>query len=263
MKSFFGLAILLLSAAIALSSCYSPSESKDTLFQTSTINTLMAGVYEGNITLKELKKHGDFGLGTFDSLDGEMIILNGESYQIKADGKVYPTNDSMKTPFAAITFFETDQVVKIDSITSFEQMAKYIDDSLPTQNIFYAVKIDGLFSYVKTRSVPRQNKPYPPLAKVTQSIFEFHKIAGTIVGFRCPSYASGVNVPGYHLHFITRDKTSGGHVIELDLQNAAVELDTTTGFHMELLPNSDFYQLDLTGDKQDDLNGIEKGTNNR
>lgn len=70
---------------------------KGSLFQASTINALVEGINEGDTTVKELKKHGDFGIGTFDDLDGEMIELDGKFYQIKSDGHAYPVKDSMKT----------------------------------------------------------------------------------------------------------------------------------------------------------------------
>ena len=86
----------------------------------------------------------------------------------------------------------------------------------PPKTCFYAVMIQGEFSYVKTRSVPAQEKPYPPLAEVTknQPTFEFTDVTGTMVGFRCPPYVTGINVPGYHLHFLTDDRTAGGHLLE-------------------------------------------------
>jgi acetolactate decarboxylase len=259
-KTFFALAILSLFITLTYTACNSPSESREILYQTSTLNALMEGAYDGNITLKELKQHGDFGLGTFAGLAGEMIVLNGEVYQVRVDDKLYQPEDSIETPFAAVTFFDADQILTIENRVNSEQMIKFLDSKLQTNNIFYAVKIEGLFNYIKTRSVPKQSKPYPPLAKVTQSVFEFSNIEGTIVGIRCPPYTNGVNLPGYHFHFISKDKKSGGHVIDFQLQNARIEIDATSGFQMELPANIDFYRLDLTGSKQDDLNKVEKGT---
>jgi len=160
-------------------------ENKDILFQTSTINTLFEGVYDGNMTYNELKKHGDIGIGTFNGLDGEMIGLDGKFYQIKADGMAYPVDDSMRTPFAIVTFFEIDSSVLLDESLNYTQFEQYLDDLLPIEDIIYAFKIDGVFEYIETRSVPKQNEPYPPFDEVVknQVIFEFHDITGTIVGF--------------------------------------------------------------------------------
>ena len=152
------------------------------------------------------------GIGTFNGLDGEMIGLDGAFYQIKADGIAYLVDGSMRTPFAVVTFFESDQMVWLDKASDYKELEKYLDDLLPTPNIFYALKIEGIFEYIRTRSVPRQNKPYAPLVEVikNQPIFEFHQVKGTMVGFCYPGYAKGINVPGYHLHFITEDRKEGG-----------------------------------------------------
>ena len=250
--------LLLISLPVFVTACNSASN-QDILYQTSTLNALMEGVYDGTISLKEVKQQGNFGVGTFDNLDGEMVVLDGRIYQIKSDGKVYLPEESTETPFVAVTFFNSDQTFNTENIANVDQMTKLLDSTLQTSNIFYAVKIDGSFDYMKTRSVPRQNKPFPPLAKVTQSIFEFKNIEGTIIGLRCPAFSSGFNLPGYHFHFISKDKKGGGHVIDFKLRNAKVEIDATEGFYMELPPSPEFYQLDLTGAKQDDVNRIEKG----
>ncbi len=123
---------------------------------------------------------------------------------------------------------------------------------MPTKNIFYAFKIKGSFKYLKTRSVPKQNKPYPPISEVIKNkpLFKFHDVRGTIVGFRCPDYIKGINFPGYHFHFITEDRKAGGHVLEYQLQNAKVEIDYTTELYMVLPEHEDFYRKDLTKEGQ-------------
>ncbi|MGR3219626.1 MAG: acetolactate decarboxylase, partial [Candidatus Anammoxibacter sp.] len=184
-------------------------QDKDVLFQTSTINALLEGVFEGDLTFDELKRHGDFGLGTFNDLDGEMICLDNTFYQIRTDGKVYPVDGAQITPFAVMTFFEPDATVSLKEPfkkpLDYDQLRRYIDELIPTKNIFYAIKIEGLFKYIKARSVPKQKRPYPDIMEIIkkQPIFEFNNIKGTIVGFRLPKYMNGINVPGYHFHFIT------------------------------------------------------------
>jgi acetolactate decarboxylase len=246
--------------AIAVCGCSHLQEDKDILFQTSTINALLEGVYYGEITFKELKQHGNFGIGTFNGLDGEMIGLKGKFYQIKADGVAYPANDSIRTPFAVVTFFESDRTALIDKAVDYNQLKQYLDNLLPTKNIFYAIKIEGVFRYIKTRSVPKQNRPYPPLVEVVknQPTFEFHNVEGSIVGFLCPDYVKGINVPGYHLHFITRDKKAGGHLLECQMQNVKVEIDYTSEFYMVLPENDEFYKTNLVKEKQKELEKVEK-----
>lgn len=236
MKKVYLLALAILTITIFMPGCLSSTGDKDVLFQTSMYSVLSQGDYDGDLTYKELKQHGDFGIGTFDSLDGEMIALTGEFYQIKADGKAYPVEDSMETPFAILTFFEPDETVSSDKVSDYDQLKQYLDSILPARDIFYAVKVEGVFKYVKARSVPAQNKPYPPLDEALkgQTIFEFHDVPGTLVGFWCPSYMEGINVPGYHFHFITSDRKAGGHLLDCQAQSTQTEIDYTSGFYMVL-----------------------------
>ena len=167
----------------------------------------------------------------------------------------------MTLPFAEVTFFENDWQERITPGTALAQLQMALDRMLPSKNIFCAIKITGTFSYVKTRSVPKQVKPYPVLTEVTknQSVFEFKNVTGTIVGFRCPDYVSGVNVPGYHLHFLTSDLKAGGHILDLITDNATAVLDFTPNFMM-MLPgmSSDFYKVNLSGDQDQGIQQAEK-----
>ncbi|MBE3114693.1 MAG: acetolactate decarboxylase [Actinobacteria bacterium] len=265
LKSLFCIVIVVI-MAVYLTSCFNGYSwksvtSSESLVQVSTIDALLNGVYDGVIDFKTLKIYGDFGIGTFDRLDGEMIGYDNEFYQIKADGKAYPVSDAMTTPFASVTFFDTDRKIRLIDGMSFEGLQEYLDGELPTDNIFYALKIEGTFSYMKTRSVPAQKKPYPLLVEVTknQPEFEFYDVSGTIVGFYNPPYVSAINVPGYHLHFVTDSKETGGHILDFNIKEAVVYIDETLQFAM-LLPNSssDFYKIDLSQDKQTDLQEVEK-----
>ena len=246
--------------AIVICGCSHSPPKRDTLFQVSITDALLAGAYDGDITFKELGKHGDFGLGTFQSLDGEMVELDGSFYQVKTDGVAYPVDNAMTTPFAEVTFFEADRSERLDKCENYAQLEQHLDALLPTENIFYAIKVDGVFDYVKARSVPKQDKPYPPLAEAIkdQSVFEFNDVGGTIVGFRCPEYVDGTNVPGYHFHFITEDRQAGGHLLECRLQNVTVQIDYTSRFYMVLPESNDFYQTDLSQDNQGKPEEVEK-----
>jgi acetolactate decarboxylase len=233
---------------------------RDTLTQISTIDALMTGVYDGETTLLDLRGKGDFGLGTFNALNGEMILLDGEFYRVTASGAVERPDPATKTPFAAITFFEPDRKASLERGLDFRGMTAKADKMLPTANIFYAVKITGSFQMVRVRSVPAQQKPYIPLNEVvkTQPVFELKNVEGTIVGFRCPPYAKGINVPGYHLHFLTADRKAGGHVLDLRVEQALMEIDDTGEFMLILPPDKSFYGADLTPDREKELKAVEK-----
>ena len=232
----------------------------DVLFQVSTIDALLQGVLDGFFTFEDLKTHGDFGIGTFDSLDGEMIALDGDYYQVKADGVAYPVQSNMTSPFSTVTYFQVDQTVAVKNASNFTELSRQLDEELPSRNAFYAVRIDGTFPYIKTRSVPKQDKPYPRLADAVknQSVFEFHNATGTVVGIWAPEFSEGLNVPGYHFHFITEDRKAGGHILDLQVDEAKATVDITAGFAMQLPTTGDFYNVDLTQDLQSELETIEK-----
>lgn len=233
----------------ALTGCTVSSENKetDTLFQVSTIDALLAGGFEGSITYAEIKKQGDFGLGTFHGLDGEMVALNGQFYQVKADGIAYPVADSARSPFAAVKFFKTDTVADISSLPSLEHIFAASDSMLPSPNLMYAALISGKFNYIKTRSVPAQTKPYPPISEIfeNQPVFEFNEVRGDMIGFRFPPYAAEINSSGWHFHFVTEDRKHGGHVLEADLQQAKLHLDFSGNLNLQLPENPFFYSVDL------------------
>ena len=230
------------------------------LFQTSTIQALMAGVYDGDLTFQALARHGDFGLGTFDALDGEMIAIDGAFYQIKADGRVYPVTGSMKTPFAEVTFFKPGMTHMIDMPLNYQQLLDYVDRLLPSPNLPYAIRVEGRFTSVKARSIPRQQKPYPPLAQAAkkQAVFELTNVKGVIVAFRHPAYLAGVNMPGYHCHFITADHRAGGHLLDCRVEGATVTVDARPNFSLRLPDSQAFLQSDLTGDQRRELEKIER-----
>lgn len=219
------------------------------LFQESTISALQSGDYDGDMSFKELRTHGNFGLGTFNDLDGEMVALDGSFYQIKADGTVYPVNDSMKTPFADVTSFKTDTKLSLgndENVTmNYTQVQHYVEEHFATKNTFYAVKITGEYAYLKARSPPKQSAPYPPLADAlkNQSLFEFQNVTGTMVGFWSPLYVDGLSTPGWHFHFINADRTHGGHVLDVVVRRATVEIDETTALSVVLPHNAAFYAL--------------------
>ena len=258
-KSRFSL-VLALCLALCLAAGGLHAAEPRQLFQTSTLQALMTGVYDGDLTFQELARHGDFGLGTFDALDGEMIALDGIFYQIKADGRVSPVTGAMKTPFAAVTFFKAGGMHMIEAPLNYRELLDYVDRLLPSPNLPYAVRVEGLFSSVKTRSIPRQQKPYPPLAAAAakQAVFELTNVKGVIVAFSHPAYLANVNMAGYHCHFITADRKAGGHLLDCRVEGAAVAVDAQPNFLLRLPDSPGFLKSDLAGDRRQELEKIER-----
>lgn len=222
-------------------------EPNDSIFQTSLFEALMGGVYEGDLTYGDLKKHGDFGLGTFNRLDGEMVALDGVFYRIDSDGNVFVVDDSLKSPFAIVTFFDSNETLVPDRKLTCQELKKYIEHALPQQNIFYAIKVAGQFDNMKTRSVHAQEKPYPPITETVkdQSEFDLKDIKGTIVGYWLPMYIEGMSQSGFHFHFISDDKKSGGHVLECKTKDVVIEIDHIRDFQFNLSDTEDFNKADL------------------
>jgi acetolactate decarboxylase len=260
-KTVLLVGVLALSSGLALgcqSSATSPRDD-DVLFQYSTLDSLMAGVYDGDITAGELKQHGDLGIGTFNMLDGEMVEVDHQVYQVKSDGVAYPVADTQKAPFAVVTYFSADQTVEVADALDCAQLQSYLDGRLPTLNVPYAIKISGVFTQLQTRSVPKQTKPYRTLAEVvkTQSTFDFRDVDGVMVGFRLPSYMAGVNAAGYHLHFLTADRKAGGHVLSCQVQRVTAEIDVTSEWSMVLPSDPAFYQIDLSSEAPESSSATE------
>jgi acetolactate decarboxylase len=249
--------LLLVFALVFITGCLPAA--KDRITQTSTIDALLAGAYDGQMQCRKLLDYGDFGIGTFDKLDGEMTVLDGKIYQIKSDGKVYRPVGDVKTPFATVCKFKPDIQFPIQP-ADFKTAESIIDEKIPNQNTFLAVEISGKFKHIKVRSVPTQQKPYPPLAEVakTQPVFEINDITGTIVGFRSPPFVKGINVSGYHFHFLSSDFTQGGHVLDFELISGECKIDKCNEFLL-ILPKDDVLKdIDLSTDKTEELQKVEK-----
>jgi acetolactate decarboxylase len=250
----------LLLALLFASGCVHASCPKDVVFQNAPIHALLAGCYDGTMSVRDLEKHGDFGIGTLDALDGEMVVLDHVFYQIKQDGKAYLLSDQNTSPFATLTFFKAGQDLSPGRTMSYKELVEFLDKNIPSENLIYAIKIDGKFSSLKVRSAVRQKKPFPVLTEAIkeQKIFELKNQEGTLVGFRFPPYTEGINVPGYHFHFLSKDKTHGGHVLDLQGEGLRIQIDKSHGFFMQLPESEDFLKFRFEADAREAIQKIEK-----
>ena len=241
---------------VALAGCAPPS---GVVYQYSTINALLEGVYDGKMTCGRLLRHGGFGLGTFNALDGEMVVIDAEVYKIRSDGKAYRMGAGEMTPFAMVTNFEPNMIFTIehDGSLTLEELLEF---KVPESNLIQAIRIDGHFKHVKLRSVPRQKRPYRRLAKIVedQAVFELNDVRGTLVGFLIPPHFANVNMPGYHFHFITEDRSRGGHVLKCGTGHVEMQIDEIPELHLVLPETGDFLKADLSGDRSGELHKAEK-----
>ncbi len=246
-------------AALAIALNAQAGGPRDTLYQVSTIDALLSGIYDPLVRLGDVLPHGDFGLGTFEALDGELILLEGKVYRAGADGTVTLRPPATGTPFVAVTQFDTDQVLEVPAGLDYAGFKTWLESHLPSRNIPYAVRLDGRFDQVSYRSVPRQSRPFRPLGEVQQSFFEQGATAGTLVGFWCPDFTKGVNVPGFHLHFLSDDRRHAGHLLDFRLASGKVQLDLTDDWDVKLPMTPAFLDRDLAGDRSAALHAIEQG----
>ncbi len=263
-----GLAIVLVFSGAAVISAFSkvqevpdPVADRDTLYQVSTIDALMQGVFDGVVTVGEVRRQGDFGIGTFHALDGEMIVLDGTVYQAKADGTLSIAPENQTTPLATVTWFDEDFENITEMPMNLSAFSRTMEERLPTANMVYAVRFNGTFPQVKVRAIPAQEKPYPTLTEAAQnqSVFVYNESSGTVIGFYTPVFFKGLNVPGYHLHYISTDRSRGGHVLDLEVPaGTVVRYDITPGFSMALPTSGDFTGADLSKDLSADLARVEK-----
>jgi acetolactate decarboxylase len=221
------------------------------LFQASTIGALLDGAFDGDLSFAELAEHGDLGLGTLNHLDGEMVALDGEFFRADVEGRIEPIPPQERTPFAVVTRFEpTIDEQLSDAEVSHEELLARLDALVPEEASSCAIRLDGRFDLVRARSVPRQHPPYRPLTEVIadQHVFELSDVEGTMLGFRFPAYVEGIEVGGYHLHFISADRSRGGHVLDSRSKALRVRLDPSDDLHVELPPRVELADPDLAAE---------------
>lgn len=230
-------------------------------FQVSTIGALMRGLYTGCMTFGELRCHGDLGIGTFDQVDGEMILLAGRFYQARSDGVIKPVSPRATTPFATVTRFRPARTTHLTERLSLTQMEERLTEGETARNAVCAYRIEGLFELVRVRSVPRQTPPYQPLSVVakSQATFERRQVRGTLVGFRTPDYIPTLNVPGLHVHFLSADHKFGGHVLDVVSGDVQAAYQVCSTLQVSLPAGSEFHQLDLRDEQRDALTSVERG----
>ena len=216
------------------------------LYQTSLMSALIAGVYEGETTYGQIRKYGDFGLGTFNDLDGEMVGFDGTFYQLRSDGSARPVTGDQKTPFAVVTFFQPELELDVPQQMSKSKLLGMIEAATDA-NLFSAVRVEGIFDEVHTRTVQRQVRPFPPLTEAAKHQAErvFTDVEGILAGFRSPTYAQGIGVAGFHLHFLQQDKHAGGHALDYWLRAGRVQICTVHDLRVELPTSAEFLKTNF------------------
>ncbi|HEY4983693.1 MAG TPA: acetolactate decarboxylase [Verrucomicrobiae bacterium] len=245
-------------AIALLTGCAAP---RNSVTQIGVSDALLAGAYDGQVACGTLTRQGDVGLGSFDRLDGEMVVLDGRIYQVRADGRVYSPPAGVTTPFAAVVKFRPTTTRELSGGITFREFQERLDALLPSTNVVCVFRLTGTFRQMKTRSVPAQTKPYVPLVEATrhQSVFELGRCRGTVVGFRMPDFVQGINVPGCHAHFLTADRQAGGHVLDFTLDEGTLELAVCSRIDLRLPKDAGAFKgIDFSRDRTEELDKAEK-----
>jgi len=229
------------------------------VFISAPLAALVEGIYRADTPIGLMRQKGNLGIGTFNDLDGELVMLDGKVYCLRPEGNAEVIPDEVKTPFALATHFEGDTVDTFDGPVAESGFEHAILDLIPSPNLMYAIRIDGKFDYVRARSVPKQSN-YLPLAEIAklQTIFEFHDVEGTFSGFYTPTFLSGVHLAGLHLHFITADRMKGGHLLAAAPNGITVGVQHAPSIELGLPMTLDFLTMEQTRDMEADLNKVER-----
>jgi acetolactate decarboxylase len=229
------------------------------VFISAPLAALVEGIYRADTTIGRLHQKGNLGIGTFNDLDGEMVLLDGKVYCLRPKGDAEVIGDDVRTPFALVTQFEGDTQDHFDRPVAEADFEHALLDLIPSTNLMYALRIEGKFSYVRARSVPKQSN-YLPLADIAQlqTVFEFHDVEGVIVGFFTPDFLSGIHMTGLHLHFITADRKHGGHLLGAATDDVTVVLQHAPSIELGLPLTLDFLTMERTRDMEADLDKVER-----
>ncbi|MGG5207724.1 acetolactate decarboxylase [Chryseobacterium sp. MIQD13] len=232
------------------------------LYQYGIADAFVGGIYKGTLPLKDLKRKGDFGLGAPDMLDGELTILDGKVYQTKATGQTIEPGSEFKTSLSFVTFFKPDTSFTIEKKADDKLLLGQISKAFSNKNGMYAIKISGKFSHIKTRAFPPvKEEPFPALTSIfdAQKTFDISEKEGVLIGYHLPEYLNGINIKGFHFHFLSTDKKYGGHVLDFTGEHLKIEIAELKGFELETSEHKDFQNFRFNTKGNEDLKRVEKG----
>jgi acetolactate decarboxylase len=225
--------VLLLSTTLLISQM--ENQRSDLIYQAGIYQGLLDGDYTGDVKVEELLRQGDVGLGTFNSLDGEMIILDGACYQVTHDGVVHVAPGENMTPFASVTYMRSDQILTSPEIDNYSELRSWLSSKMGNDSFFIVFLIEGTFPELTCRSVGPAQVPFPPLLDMVanQTVFHYQNVSGTLVGIFSPSDIGSIDAPGFHFHFLSSDLQKGGHVLEVSLARCEVLIDHKSSLELD------------------------------
>jgi acetolactate decarboxylase len=230
-----------------------------TIFQVSTVGALVEGLYEGAVRVGTLREHGDFGLGTFEGLDGEMVALDGDFYRVRTDGEIHPVDDDVLSPYAMITHFTPDQIVSVPACSSFDDLCAALDTVRDSANHFFAFRVTGTFPAMHVRAACKVAEGTPLVdATAVQGEWNLQDVHATLVAFWSPGYAAHFDVPGYHFHVVDDDRRRGGHLLACATGELTVGVQRLEQLVVALPETTSFLNADLGADPSGALDIAER-----
>lgn len=224
--------------------CSTLVAAQDAIYYASLNRTVRLGHYDGVKTLKEIKQHGNFGLGSIDRIAGELVMVNDTAYQFSADGKAKVMDSQTKLPFAAVKFFKTEKTYELEKPYTLKELQSFLDSVL-YKNSFAAIRITGQFNTVEHFCYQPQQKPYRPIEQADKKITVSTNVSGTLVGFHSPHAAEVINSPEYHFHFLNAQRSSGGHVESCLIKKVRIEIDYADQLTIYLPDPASLADIDL------------------
>ena len=237
----------------------------DKMYQVSTLQALALGYTRAVVTVEELLREGDTGLGTFEDVNGEMIVLDGRCYRARDDGSVIEVSPEAGVPFSAVAKLHGDRESTLSSMPDLESIRKELTRRIEEHfglNSMHIIRIDGSFEKIDARSEAPYRSHHVTLKTVldsNQTAFVFENIKGTMVGVYYPDYMDGINMPGWHMHFVSKDKTKGGHVFDVSMTEGTIRLDRINKIEINLPKDAAFDTYSLKNASDDEIKKVEKG----
>lgn len=232
------------------------------LFQYGIADAFVNGLYAGEYPVGQLRREGDFGLGAPDRIDGELTMDNGKVYQSKATGETIVAPDSLTSALAFVCFFKPDTSFFISGVLGQKEVLQRLGGYLENKNGMYAIRISGLFRHVRTRAFPPvMGDSFPPLASILdrQHFFDHDHVQGVLIGYRMPSWLAGINIEGFHFHFLSDDLKKGGHVLDFLGEDVRIEVALLDDIHVAAPKGRAFEDLNFKGGNSPALNKVERG----
>ena len=235
------------------------------IFQISTLQALALGYSRAVVPVSELLKHGDIGLGTFEDVNGEMIVADGECWRATEDGTVWRAEPDMGVPFASVAKagysvdFEIEGIKDIGKLK--ELLTLKIEEDFGLNSIHIA-RIDGYFHTIHARAGAPYRSQHITLKDIlskTQKDFCFESLYGTLVCVYYPDYMDGINASGWHMHFVSQDRSLGGHVFEVSMRSGECQVQKMDRIEIQLPKEPAFDTYSLKEASKDEIAQVEQG----